>query len=342
MSKVTMTAIAREAGVGVATVDRVLNRRAPVRSVTEQKVLTAASRLGYRLEQSRILSSSQPVIAAQLRMGFILLSSRYSFYQPLGEALRKQAEPYQPSGSETEFCWHDINDVEAVASSLRSLAKRVEVIGVVALDHPLIRHAIQDVSRQGVRVYALFSDFSPCGHAGFIGLDNQKAGRTAAWMAQHLLHKLGSIGVLLGDHRFTCQESCEISFRSYLREAGISQRVLEPLKTHESIDGGYQATQQLLNDYDDLVMIYAPCGGIEGVVRALRQSGRKGIALLCHGPIQGGELALIDGTITLMLRHRIEEMAAAVVEHCISQHSGENVQFFRVTLPFEMMIRENV
>lgn len=52
MSKVTMTAIAQAAGVGVATVDRVLNRRAPVRNVTEQKVLAAARYLGYRLTQA--------------------------------------------------------------------------------------------------------------------------------------------------------------------------------------------------------------------------------------------------------------------------------------------------
>lgn len=341
MSKVTMTAIAHEAGVGVATVDRVLNRRAPVRGVTEQKVLAAANRLGYRLEQSRILHPNQPAAAITLRMGFILLSARYFFYQPLSDALREQAEPFQPPGSEAEFCWHDINEVEAVATSLRNLAKRVDVIGIVALDHPLIRHAIQDVTRNGVHVYALFSDFSPCGHAGFIGLDNQKAGRTAAWMAQHLLKKPGCVGVLLGDHRFTCQERCEISFRSYLREAGVTQRVLEPLKTHESIEGGYLAAQQLLKDHDDLVMIYAPCGGIEGVVRALRQSQRKGITLLCHGPIQDDELALIDGTITLMLRHRIEEMAKVVINTCVNAQTENSGHFSQVTLPFDVVTREN-
>ena len=341
MSKVTMTAIAREAGVGVATVDRVLNRRAPVRGVTEQKVLAAVTRLGYRLEQSRILQAGQSHATAQLRMGFILLSASYSFYQPLSDALRSRAAPHQPPGSEAEFCWHDINDVEAVATSLRHLAKRVEAICIVALDHPLIRHAIQDVSRKGVRVFALFSDFSPCGHAGYIGLDNQKAGRSAAWMAQYLLRQSGSVGVLLGDHRFTCQESCEISFRSFLREAGISQRVLEPLKTHESIEGGYLATQQLLKEYDDLVMIYAPCGGIEGVVRALRQAERKEVVLVCHGPFQGDELALIDGTITLMLRHHINLLAEAVINICVSAQAENSAHFSQITVPFEMVTREN-
>jgi hypothetical protein len=104
-----MTAIADAAGVGVATVDRVLNRRAPVRSVTEQKVtgarrfstrstvatptpaasaiavmvtfdiilllLAAARQLGYRLPAAYSLPETQPA-AAQLRFGFILLPAR--------------------------------------------------------------------------------------------------------------------------------------------------------------------------------------------------------------------------------------------------------------------------
>ncbi|WP_337028335.1 LacI family DNA-binding transcriptional regulator [Pantoea eucalypti] len=341
MSKVTMTAIAQAAGVGVATVDRVLNRRAPVRSVTEQKVLAAARELGYRLTQAH--SQAIPTLAeAPLRVSFILLPARYSFYQQLGEALKQQLKMHQPQGREPEFCWHDIHEVDAVAQSLRQLAQCSDVIALVALDHPLIRHAIQDVSRLGVRVYALFSDFSPCEHAGFIGIDNQKAGRTAAWMAQHLLRKPGCVGVLLGDHRFTCQESSEISFRSYLRESGISQRVLEPLKTFESSEGGYQATRQLLETHDDLVMIYAPCGGIEGVVRALRESGRREIDLLCHGPLPGDELALIDGTITLMLRHRLDAMAEAVIHTCLHSRSEQHDHFAQVTVPFEIVTRENL
>lgn len=341
MTKVTMSAIAREAGVGVATVDRVLNQRAPVRGATEQKVLAAASRLGYRHAQSRLLHPRAPPTAT-LRMGFLLLSTDYSLYRQLSEALREQAMPHHPAGVEPLFVTHGIDEVEQAAQSLRALATRVDVIGVVALDHPLIRHAIQAVSRQGVRVYALFSDFSSCGQAGYIGVDNQKAGRTAAWMAQHLLRRPGSVGVLLGDHRFTCQESCEISFRSGMREYGATQRVLEPLNTRESVEGGYRAAQALLEGHPDLQLIYAPCGGIEGVVRALREQAQRRVMLVCHGPVQEGELALIDGSITLMLRHNIENMAAAVVRLCTDRQSERDARYEQVILPFEIITRENM
>lgn len=342
MSKITMNAIAAAAGVGVATVDRVLNRRAPVRAATEQKVLEAASRLGYRFVPTAPVNGALPAASTTLRMGFILLSKSYSFYHSLTDALRQQTQPLHPAGSEPLFYWHDIDDVAAVVASLHALAEQVDAIGLVALDHPLIRHAIAHISGLGVRVYALFSNFSPCGHAGYFGLDNQKAGRTAGWVTSHLLHQPGSVGVLVGDHRFTCQESCEISFRSYLREQDSARRVLEPLKTHESIDGGYHAARRLLEQHADLALIYAPCGGVEGVIHALRQQPQRRVALVCHGPVKDGELALIDGSITVMIRHDIKDMAAQLAQTAQQRHGGPDDHFSQVTLPFEIVTRENV
>ncbi|XXN63674.1 LacI family DNA-binding transcriptional regulator [Enterobacter ludwigii] len=342
MSKITLNAIAAAAGVGVATVDRVLNRRAPVRAATEQKVLEAANRLGYRMGATSLSSNIAPASHVTLRMGFILLSKSYSLYHSLSDALRQHTQPFHPAGSEPLFTWHDIDDVAAVVTSLYALAEQVDAIGLVALDHPLIRHAIEHISRQGVRVYALFSNFSPCGHAGYVGLDNQKAGRTAAWIATHLLHQPGAVGVLVGDHRFICQESNEISFRSYLREQDSARRVLEPLKTHESIDGGYRSTRQLLDEHADLALIFAPCGGIEGVIHALRQQPQRKVALICHGPVKEGELALIDGTITVMIRNRIDEMAMRLAQ-MVQQHQAEpGDHFTQIILPFDIVTRENL
>jgi LacI family transcriptional regulator len=118
--------------------------------------------------------------------------------------------------------------------------------------------------------------------------------------------------------------------------------VLEPLKTHESIDGGYHATRQLLEEHADLALIYAPCGGIEGVIHALRQQPQRHVALICHGPVKDGELALIDGTITVMIRHEIEDMARQLARTVQQHHADPTEHFSQVTLPFEIITRENL
>lgn len=74
----------------------------------------------------------------------------------------------------------------------------------------------------------------------------------------------GEIGIIIGDNRFTCQESCEISFRSCLREQGKGQQILEPVRCHERADIARTVTEQMLTQYPALQAIYAPCGGVEG------------------------------------------------------------------------------
>ncbi len=69
-----------------------------------------------------------------------------------------------------------------MAQAIHRLSDEVEVLGPVALDHPLIRHAVARAAR-GVRVLTLLSDLSVPQRSGYIGLDNHKAGRTAAGLS---------------------------------------------------------------------------------------------------------------------------------------------------------------
>ena len=342
MKNTTIKDIALAAGVGVATVDRVLNRRAPVREETESKVIAAAQRLGYRFPPGYASEPPPSRTGLKMKMGFILLPGDYSFYAHLRQQLIQHAAPWHTAETPPEFCFHAIDAIEETAAKIRELATRVEVIGLVALDNALIRHAVEEVSRQGVKVFTLFSDLSPCGHAGYIGLDNRKAGRTAGWAVEKLVRNSGEIGIIIGDNQFLCQETCEISFRSYLRERHSEHQVLEPLKSHETITGGYQAAQQLLRDYPQLACIYAPCGGIEGMVTALKESGRQqSVALICHGPFQHSQLALINNEVELVINQRLDEFAAAVI-HCFRQSLQEPASgFINRTFSFELLMREN-
>lgn len=343
MKKTTLTDIAREAGVGVATVDRVLNRRAPVRPDTEQRVVQAAVRLGYRFDRDFLSEvAAVSLNGGPLRIGILLLSRDHSFYDSLARALEREAAPWLQPGTAIEFVFHDIHDIEAAAADIEQMSQRINVLGLIALDNARIRHAVEKAAQKGVKVFTILSDLSPCGHAGYVGLDNRKAGRTAAWAVQRLSGKPGKVGVIIGDNRFLCQETCEISFRSYLREHATGHIVLEPVNSFENYDRAYQITQALIRDHADLSVIYAPCGGVEGVVAALRDSGRKQeITLICHGPLKDEQLALIDGTLDIIISNRLEELAAAVVQ-AMREAVEENQRGFSSShSSFELITKEN-
>lgn len=145
-------------------------------------------------------------------MGFILLQESHSFYLPLARALTREAAPWLPAGQAPVILHFAIDAVEAMAQAIHRLSDEVEVLGPVALDHPLIRHAVAGRRPRRARVHPAFRSVGPQ-RSGYIGLDNHKAGRTAARVYRALMPGNGEIGIIIGDNRFTCRESCEISFR---------------------------------------------------------------------------------------------------------------------------------
>ncbi len=49
------------------------------------------------------------------------------------------------------------------------------------------------------------------------------------WIIANMAKRPGKIGIIVGTHRYLCQETAEISFRSYFREHATEFRLLEPL-----------------------------------------------------------------------------------------------------------------
>lgn len=345
MKQITIKDIAKHAGVGRATVDRVLNGRSSTRPETALKVLKAAKELGYRINQSNILSNidaiNQSDIKKDIKFGFILLSDTYSFYRDLAQALDIAAK--RLNVEHTEFVFFTLEQIEQVATSIINLAKEVDVIGLVSLDHPMVRHAVNQVTQNGTKVITLLSDLSPCNQSGYVGWDNKKAGRTAAWAVQRFYPETSKIGIVIGDNRFLCQETCEISFRSYLRENGGEQTVLEPVRSFENIQDGYDSTLSLLKANPDLTLLYAPCGGIEGIANALLEMQmHKQVTFICHGPIVDQELRFFDDTIDMMLTHNISELASKIVDVSKDLVNGNNEGYTNCLVDFIVKVKENI
>ena len=80
---------------------------------------------------------------------------------------------------------------------------------------------------------------------------------------------------------------------------------------------------------------------MEGIIQALRESGRqRDITLVCHGPVQGSEMALLDGTVDLLLCHRIPELAATIVETFLA--ADEQPGLRHIINRFDVITKENL
>jgi len=345
----TMADVAREAGVSVVTVDRVLNRRGIVRAATEEKVLEAAQRLGFAPGKVHAVRGTQPpskATTASLRVAFFLLRQDSTFYRQLAQALSDEAQR-TPQVCEHDLYYFDERDPAQCADFLLEHGRHYDAIAIVSVDHPLISQAVDKLADKGVRTYALVTDLSAARCAGHVGLDNRKAGRTAAWAIARLSRSAGKVGLLLGDHRFLCQELCEISFRSYFREQASDFQVLDTRLTHETAEQARQMTRELLK-HPDLVGLYVSCGGRLGAMEALREAGRQhDIVVVCHELLESTREGLVDGTLDMVMslprtataRALLELMSQPALQAATAAVGGLATNRL---LPFDLVTAENV
>lgn len=338
----TIADLARKAGVSVATVDRVLNARHPVREETARRVYEAASAVGYHaagLIRQR-LRADLPVI----RLGFLLQRPDQAFYQAFARELAVQAEAARDFRCRAEIDFLESQAPAEVASRLRDLGGRAQAVAAVAVEHPSVDAAVAELKAAGVPVFALLSDFAPGVREGYLGLDNRKVGRTAAWAIARIARVPGKVALFVGSHRFLGHEMREIGFRTFFREAAPDFAVLDTLVNLEAPELAHEATLDLLHRHPDLAGLYVAGGGMEGVIAALREERMAGkLVAVCNESTADTRAALADGIMTLVVATPLERLCRTLVEQMgrtlLAGPADAPGQTF---LPFDILVAENI
>src|SRR5206468_6431531 len=93
----------------------------------------------------------------------------------------------------------DVFDATVLAATLESLAGDVDGVAVVALDHPSVRAAINDLVDGGTKVVTLVSDVPSSRRHHYVGIDNIAAGRTAGALVGRLVGpRQGKVAIVAG------------------------------------------------------------------------------------------------------------------------------------------------
>ena len=335
----TITDLAKEAGVSVATVDRVLNRRLPVKDGTALRVVAAAEAIGYHA--TGLLKQRISDLPART-LGFLLQKRNDIFYRALADSLAAATRDAGFMRGKPVIDFVDELVPATIANKLRELAARADAIAVVAVDHPHVHAAIAELAAEGTPVFTLLTDVTAPTRAGYIGIDSRKAGRTAAWAISRLARGDGKIGVIVGTHRYQGQELAEISFRAYFREHAPQFQLLETIVDLEDDRIAYEATLDLIGANRDLRGIYNAGGGMQGMINALRDE-KADVIVVCNELMPYAREALIDGTIDLVLGTPLATLSARAVEAMARACDGPTPEGMRqILLPADVFVSENI
>ena len=323
----TLQDLATAAGVGVATVDRVVNGRANVSKRSIARVLEAARQIGYPLPDhaSHMGLAGQP----KLTLGFVLHKPSQAFYQQFATEIRAACDAQSEANVTPHIHFSPSQAPDDFAKAIRSSAVQSTAVAATAINHPTMIRLVEELADQSVPVFSLLNDFAGRAGAGYFGLDNMKVGRLAGWMMATQLQRPCRVAVMVGGARWHGQGLRETGFRTALREHCPQITITDTSVNLETRQVTYEATLDLLQRHGDLAGIYVAGGGMEGAIAALRETRPPGkVALIVNELTEDSRAALVDGYVTMVvatpLRALCTMLVATMTETAL--HGGAAVQ----------------
>jgi len=334
-SRVTMADVAREAGVSLMTVSRVINNKGEVSPATRQRVLEIIERLGYRPSSiARGLATRRTHT-----LGLVIPDVGNPFFSDVARG----AEQVAYAQSYNVFLCNTDEDPQRELAVLQSLdEKRVD--GVVLCSSRLDDHDLRAVLDRHAAVVLVNRRAEPAdegseeNNVGVVMLDDVIGGRMAT---RHLIdsgHR--AIGFLAGPPTSRSGRHRAEGYRVALTAAGQPCDPAWTLPCSADVDGGYRAARDLLTAHPELTALF--CYNDLVAVGALQACGGLGrrvpddVAVVGFDDIPLAALVTPPLTTCRVLRYELGMQAMRLL---IDQINGHSRAWSEIVLRPELIVR---
>lgn len=341
-STLTIAEIARLAGVGTATVDRVVNGRPGVNAETMAKVRQVISGMD---EAARPLG--RPRQRDALRFAYVLPDSGSPFFDAVERQVAQSASDFRHQHITSVVCRFSADDSMKFSNDLSQL-NDCDGVALLAVDVPVVKRAIAELATAGVHVVTLFSDVAGSARQLFVGADNRAAGRTAGVLLGNMAGVANRDLMLLLSQgtRLSSEIERRIGFAQVLEENFPRMRIMQITDLPKSDDDVCQAMLGYLQHEVDparLAGIYLVGPGTVGLLRALTQldlTGAQGVVV--HDLTEMHTHLLTRGEISYVLHQDVHycvlNAASVLRKLCVNARGALNVVQPRI----EILTAENL
>jgi LacI family transcriptional regulator, galactose operon repressor len=341
MKRMTVHDVAEQAGVSLATVDRVLNGRPGVSSAMSERVRATIQKLGFQRDHyAASLATSR-----RHRFVFVLPKlDRNSFVCTLRQEIATRIEALAPHRMELSLLDYTAFDPHALAVTLEQAARQgCDGVALMAVDAPAVRAAIEALHEAGIAVITLVSDVTPSRRLHCVGIDNVAAGRVAASLVGRFnARRRGHVAMIAGSLALRDHSERILGFTQVMQQE-YPDLVLLPAA--EGMDDGHvtaELARALLARHDDLVGIYSIGAGNRGIIEALEQSGRQhDVVLVGHELTVHSRRALLSGTFDAVLHQQVsDEITVAVA--ALKAASDRVAGYVPPPIRIDIFMRDNI
>jgi len=335
--------VARAAGVSLATVDRVLHGRAGVHARTVEHVNEVVRRLGYRPDPAAVRLARN----RSIKVAFVLPTGTNSFITLLNNQVLALASWLAEQRAAAVVQTVDVFSPVALARHLAGLQGHFDAVVVMALDHPQVRAAIDDLVAHGMVVVTMVSDVPSSRRDHFVGIDNVAAGRTAATLLGRFVRARAGgearIGIVMGSRSLHDHAERLFGFEQVMAAEYPQLRLLTPIEGHDLSERTEPLVARLLKREAALAGLYSIGAGNRGIQAALLASGRaQHVAWVCHELTPHARRALLDGVADAVINQDAGHEVRSACRVALARLSGERVLAEQERIRIDIFVKDNL
>jgi len=336
----TVHDIAKEAGVSLATVDRVLNARPGVREKTITKVQAAVARLGYVRDTYAANLARQ----RQYRFFFVLPEGAGQFAQSLESALQETHALQIADRTVIRTVRVPIGDPHAIVRTLQAVhAAGLDGIALMVPETPQVRDAISRLKDAGVAVVTLASDLPNSRRDFFVGINNFAAGRAAGSLMGRFVGGDGEILVVTNSLRSRDSVERRFGFDEVIARDFPSVTVLPSVEAYDDPTRMARIVAEVTARRDCLVGAYSMGSGNLTLLNALRSNPRRGrLVVIAHELTPATRRALIDGEIDAVIAQNVGHLIRSSIRVLRNLCDDLPIYEAQERLRIEVVLRENL
>ena len=333
--KPTLREIADLAGVGTATVERVLNERGMVAPRTAERVIRAAKTLGVRRPLPR------PYRAA-IRIEVFLPGFPTLFHKRLEDGFI-QAK----SGLGADVIVHRTHIGEAetarMTERIRAAASTRKGLIIYAPDVPEVMGAIDKALERKVPVVTVVTPLESRSGVTHVGIDQYEAGRTAGYLLGGFIKNPGSIVLICGRQSIRAHSDRVTAFKKIISERFPDLKLDIIIEGWDDLERTGRFLREYLNRKPEPVAIYDTTAAPREVGRVLKEFGLAGKIVYIGHEITRATIELLrERILTLVIDQNPELHARRALQILLYTIGYSDIHPPPPAIPFSIVTPENL
>lgn len=332
--------LALEAGVSLATVDRVLNERAGVRRKTIERVNQAIEKLGF----TRNLVAANLARGKTYRFLFLLPRTGDQFLDGLIERITEANLAFASEMVGIDVMRIPESDPHQIAALLGSLDHDlIDGVAIMAPESPQVRDATSRLAEREVDAVSFISGQVTGDHTIFVGIDNRAAGATAGrLMGRFSDHRTGRVLVIAETMHARDSLERRLGFDAVINADYPQLSVLPSLETYGDRERAAHVIRNSFDSHDDIIGIYILSSEarvpLEVVLKEVKSRHR---VIIAHERTPFTEASLKSGQIDALITQDPGHLVRSAIRILRARKDRRGILASQEKIRIEILIREN-